>query len=103
MSRLPYFGYDGEPIDTDEWQRLFFHDQAGRVVGHDVVGGLEVSTVWHGMGLGHDPPLIYETKVWRLDGDRRGDELETWQYPSREEAEAKHGELVEQARVLAGA
>jgi hypothetical protein len=99
-----YYGFDGEPIDEAEWMRLFFHEQEARQVAHDVVGGLEISTVWHGMGLGHDPPLIYETKVWREGGGPLGErEVETWSYPSREDAEKRHAELVEQARVMEGA
>jgi hypothetical protein len=61
-----FFDFDGDPITYEEWMRLFFvtHD---RHVANDLVGDINISTVWMGINLpAHDgTPLIYETNDLR--------------------------------------
>ncbi len=86
-----FFDFDGNPIDHDEWIRLFFttHD---RHVAHDSVGEYGVSTVWMGIdysfGQG-EAPLIYETMIF-------GGDLHGWQErtPNRNAALACHDQAL---------
>lgn len=91
-----YFGLHGEPITLMEWSALL-HDLDRRRIGHDVIEGVEVSTVWlgidHGWGLG--PKLLFETMTFA-----HVDELAGWcrRYPTRELAELGHEQVCEEVR-----
>jgi hypothetical protein len=69
-----FYDFDGNPIEYHEWIRLFFttHD---RHVANDLIGDVQISTVWMGIdyGFGHGgTPLIYETMIFGGDHDRNG-------------------------------
>jgi hypothetical protein len=97
-----HFNRKGEPIDIDEWSRLFSDRDYQRLASTHGCGR-HVSTVW--LGLDHNfsgkgPPIIFETLVFKesetedepsslgeIDGDR---------YATEAEALAGHQRLCEQ-------
>lgn len=89
-----YYSPEGEPIDVDEWARLW-EDPAVKIVKKDTVcdGLYDVSTVYLGMdhSFGYGPPLIFETMIFGsgpLDGEQ-------WRYTTRDEALAGHAAAIE--------
>jgi hypothetical protein len=94
-----YYGWQGEPIDRDQWARLFADE---RHVGDDEIDGVQVSTVYVGLDLGvggmlgTGPPLIFESMVF-------GGPLDSWteRYSSEREARAGHARVVELVRLEA--
>ena len=89
---MVYYDIDGNPIDAEEWARLFNED---RVIGSDYLGDVHVSTVWLGLdhSFGGKKPLIFETMVFGLEED----ELQ-WRYSTKKEAIKGHKEAVESVR-----
>lgn len=84
-----YFDKAGNPITDEQWGRLRWNDDDGKVsdyarIGLDRVGAAEVSTVW--LGLDHafirSRPIIFETMIfdpsaeWDQDCTRYATEAE---------------------------
>jgi hypothetical protein len=79
-------GHTPVPVnDVQTWGRWF--ETADRRVALDVLGDVEVSTVFMGMNLtlGAEPPLLFETMAFRGRHEIRCDRYATW-----DEAEAGH-------------
>lgn len=98
MTRPHYWDRDGAPInsgiefaDMMTWGRLR-EDEAYMRVGHDEVGTVLVTTVWHGINvvLGSDPPYIFETMIFGGAYD-----LKHSRYVTRDEAAQGHQRTVE--------
>ena len=90
-----YYNREGQPMPMREWSARF-DDLAYKHVGMDVVGDVEISTVWLGIDhrfLGEGPPVIFETMVF-------GGELDEWceRYTTLEAAEAGHEQMVAEVR-----
>jgi hypothetical protein len=88
------FDFDGEPIETfREWCALFASPE--RLVAFDVLGDVEVSTVWLGIdySFGRGVPLIYETMVFGGELHEVGE-----RYPNRIAAQAGHDRWVAAVR-----
>ncbi len=75
--------------DLLEWGRKF--EVQDRVVGHDVVGDVRVSTVFLGLdhSWGDGPPLLFETMVFGGEFDGEMERCSTW-----EEAEVQHAAML---------
>lgn len=96
-----YFNRQGDPIDIQEYARLF-EDFAYKVVQKTQVqsltsGALEVSTMW--LGADHSfrtggPPLIFETMVFGLPDGQHID-----RYPTEMQARKGHNDAIEWARI----
>lgn len=75
--------------DPDVWG-MWFQGPNNRRVGSDTFGGVEVSTVFLGLGHSFDgwPPVLWETMVFggELDGEMR-------RYTSSEDALIGHKEM----------
>lgn len=91
-----YYDMQGNPMELLTWAKLF--ESAERRIGQNIIGYVEVSTVW--IGLDHNmsgcgPPLIFETMVF-------GGPHDQWQarYATLAEAEAGHAVVV--AAIKAG-
>lgn len=76
------------PVPTDDvtaWGRMM--EDPGRVVGVDNVGPeARVSTVFLGIDMGHrmgDPPLLFETMVFRPGDSEVVDRYVTWDEAAR--------------------
>ena len=92
----PYYDFNGDPIDHDEWARLFADISGRHVAATAIDDDVEVSTVW--LGLDHNfgptgPPLIYETMIFGGPHDET-----TYRYATREAALAGHDQAVALAR-----
>lgn len=99
MTDLYILNENDEPVAIDDvmtWGRWF--ETADRKVAKDTVGSFDISTVFLGLnhGYGDGPPLLYETMVFRLDGDgeRSMSEDTMRRYTTRDEAVAGHAEVV---------
>uniref|UniRef100_A0A6M3JHR5 Uncharacterized protein n=1 Tax=viral metagenome TaxID=1070528 RepID=A0A6M3JHR5_9ZZZZ len=68
---------------------------AERHVGDEMVGDVQVSTVFLGLdhGFGYSPPLLFETMVFGGPLDQEQDRYTTW-----EQAEEGHKDMVERVR-----
>lgn len=84
---LELYDREGKPMDdTSEWARRH-EDLAYHYVAETPVGDVRVSTIWTGISVDIEgPPLIFETKVFGLEGD----EMAQWRYPTEAEARAGH-------------
>lgn len=85
-------------VDVMVWAR-WFDDPGKRRVANDVIGGVQVSTVF--LGLDHDftgkgPPVLWETMVF-------DEEQDCERYASYEDAVAGHQRLVDTVRAKQGA
>jgi hypothetical protein len=93
---------NGEPVpcpDPMTWIR-WMEDAGAVVLAKDVVGPLEVSTVFLGLDHSHahaGPPVLWETMIFGAD---EGHDLHDaqWRYRSRAEALAGHARALELAR-----
>jgi len=90
---------DGQPVACDllEWATWFEGAGASRIVAQDMVGDVQVSTVF--LALDHDwsgagPPVLWETMIF---GGRHSDYQR--RYSSREAAVAGHVEALALASV----
>lgn len=98
--RPMYYGFDGKPIDFDEWIKITM-GRNGRHVGLTRVqsGGhtYTVSTVLLGLdhGYGGGRPVIFETMVFK---DHSSEDLEMDRYCTLAEAKAGHRRMVRQVR-----
>jgi hypothetical protein len=91
-----YFDKDGAPMSRRLWAKRF-EDMAYRRIGLENVGKYEVSTVW--LGVNHNfaaelPPLIFETMVFDVSGDRRFKDLYCERYSTEDQALAGHQAVV---------
>ena len=87
-----YYDFDGNPIGSLEWTRLFEDLPARQVARTDLDGGVYVSTVWLGLDHrfgGDGPPLIYETMIFGGPHDEW-----CWRWPNRDAALAGHDQAV---------
>lgn len=91
-----FYDHDGNAIDFDEWNELFY-DTPGRRVAQDRIGDWHISTVWlgvdHSLGSEH-PPLIYETQVFRYDENEERNVEINWRYSTRQAAARGHAAVV---------
>lgn len=99
---MRYFNPDCEQITQEEWVRLFTlrsydEDKSWWVVGKDTTGDVHVSTVWTGISISSNEPMVYETMISREDADE-----EIVRYSSRQEAEAGHVLAVAASELEAG-
>jgi hypothetical protein len=93
-----YYDPQGNPITVMEWSELF--DSRGKTADNSwwqittTVAGTKISTVWLGLdhGTDEDRPLIFESMVFRADGD----EGEMRRYSSWDEAREGHAQLVKE-------
>lgn len=85
-----FYNRRGEPIDADEWMRLW-EDYDYQVLAKTEVGGREVSTVWLGLDHSLGAKLIFETMVFP-------ECALMWRYSTDEAAFAGHREMVELLR-----
>ena len=83
MSWTPFRNRQGEPIDVDEWMRLW-DDHKYRFLGDEKVGPYRIATIW--TGADDNPPhgWIFETSVFGPSGTKEPRE----QLPATTEAEA---------------
>ena len=110
VDRSMFYDRTGQPINVEQWGQLreLGVDPDGRYgknayvrVGQDVIGEVEVSTVWlgmdHGFGFGRDAdeykPVIFETMIF-------GGKYSDWQrrYCTEWEAIKGHAEAVVDVR-----
>ena len=93
MTRPEFYDRAGQPIDAQEWARLFEDDS--QEVGNTIVGAYRVSTVWIGIdhSWGAGPPLIFETMVFGPESSG-GFDLDCRRYSTEDEARAGHDEMV---------
>ena len=91
-----YFDRKGQPIELDEWTRLF-EDQDYKIVAQHWVRGWMVSTVWLGLNhnfAGKGAPLIFETMTFppgdEADGESVWGETYSERYSTEEAAHAGH-------------
>ena len=67
-----WYDREGRPISMEEWVALLGDGDYKRVA-EDTVGDLWVSTVWLGLDTNYRDdkhPLIFETMVWTVAGDK---------------------------------
>jgi len=87
-------GKNHELIETDlmTWAR-FFEDINNLRVAYDIIGDVEVSTVFLGIdhNFGKGEPLLFETMIFGGDRDGEQERYHTW-----EDAEQRHKEIVEE-------
>lgn len=96
---LEYYILEGKivvPVESlDEWiERFEFHDD-NRIVAQEDVGPYWVSTVFLGLDhrfMGHGPPLVFETMVFRDRTRRLLVDLWCRRCSTWEEAETTHAE-----------
>lgn len=100
-----YYLLDGKrAVPTDDRMAVnrLLESNTGRKVALTEVDGFVVSTIF--LVINHQflegPPLLFETMVFRREGDKLGDGLAQLRYSTWEQAEAGHAELV--AMVKAG-
>lgn len=86
------FNRQGEPIQADEWLRLFADEDYKRIAKTKVEDS-EVSTVWLGLSF-CKPPKIFETMVFPITGDYNYRKL----YTTEEDAYFGHEQAVEVLR-----
>jgi hypothetical protein len=92
MSHL--FDRNGEPMTYDAWNAAFW-DAPRRRVGLDIIGPVQISTIWDG-GLGYRKdetgrPLIFETRI-HLPGEDSGSAFFHWH--TEAEAVQAHADLL---------
>lgn len=97
---IEFHGPDGEPLDFDEWARLWHSDDWRRIVRQERIGPFFVSTVWTGMDMGFGRshvPLTYETMIFGPEP------LDGWQVraPTRASALVVHREATVEAEAAA--
>lgn len=90
-----WYDRDGNSITRDRWGEILSEEY--HRVGHDVVGGVTVSTVW--LGIDHSffgdrgapgyRPIIFETMLFGGDYDQ-----ELMRYSSEVDAVAGHARVV---------
>lgn len=99
-SSLLYYDWDGSKIHFWEW--AFKNEYLNRHVAKDFLHGHLVSTVWIGMNLRHrDPPLIYETMIFKDDDSLTDIELlddYMERYPTYQEALEGHKRACDEVR-----
>lgn len=80
------FNRQGQPITVLEWG-ILHEDDSYVHIGHDYIGGMELSTVWLGIRHGIDPePDIFETMTFGGPVD-----AQIWaRYKTQEEAAEGH-------------
>lgn len=92
------------PVDSLlEWARAFEFDN--RHVGDDTIGELRVSTVFLGLDHGwnqgpEDLPVLFETMVFVLTGERGGDDMACERWCTWHQARAGHERYVAAARQM---
>lgn len=82
---MHYFNRKGQPIELDEWTRLF-EDQDYKVVAQHWVRGWMVSTVWLGLDhslAGGGAPVIFETMVFPPGDEAAGASVWSGDYTER--------------------
>lgn len=86
-------GHKPVPADLMGWARWF--ETADRHVAQNNIGALRVSTVFLGLdhSFGEGPPLLFETMIFGLEGDKYQTRCSTW-----EEAEEMHAKALAIAR-----
>ena len=101
---IHYYDRLGNPISQKIWAPLF-EDTSYRIVAHDNVGDMLVSTVWLGLDhrLGSGSPLIFETMVFHATApnfEHRYRDLEMRRYSTEADALAGHAELLDLVRKI---
>jgi len=92
---MNYYNKQGEKITIEEWCSLF-KDRSYKIIKQEELeNGKFVSTVW--LGLDYqleegEPPLIFETMVFPMEGN--WDEEYCERYSTLEEAEEGHRRIV---------
>lgn len=87
------YGRDGSKITVDQWIALVGAEDTARVA-VDLVGEVEVSTIWIGIDATDRPrPLIFETMIF---GGLHHEH--SWRWATEEEALAGHAGIVERLR-----
>jgi len=97
---MNYYDRQGNAISMQEWATQA-ENRAHKRVAETTVGRLWVSTVWLGLdhSLSGGPPLIFETMVFKADGeDIDWSEEYAERYSTEEAALAGHDRAVEWAR-----
>ena len=92
------YGFDGQEVSETEWSEMF-RSQERFVKKTELTDlGVEISTVWIGIGWGlEEPPKIYETMIFEIadeDSDTRWMELGCWRWATREDALNGHDGIV---------
>lgn len=105
---LGWYDYDGNPVSSEEWERMFQDFDRRQVAFTKVSDTMEVSTVW--LGLDHrmpsplfdgpGAPLIFETMIFA----RADEDLDTrcWRWSNKDAALAGHDQAVALARDAIG-
>jgi hypothetical protein len=72
-------------------------------IGHDMVGKIEVSTIFLGLdfGMPWGPPRLFETMTFEWPGGAPRRPLDTWRYTTLAEAEAGHAAVVAELKAKA--
>ena len=85
-----YILKDKEPVEVDlmGWAKWF--ESADRKVAKDMIGKVEVSTVFLGLDHGYNGRIeLFETMIF---GGKHNDEM--WRYATWDEAETGHSDAV---------
>lgn len=97
MSKHLFWRLQGKlaiPTNAKTWAFEVFSND--RLVAHDKIGGVVISTVFIGMDhsrIPDTPPLIFELVVFR-----GGESAETFRYSTWQQAEAGHAQVLAKIR-----
>lgn len=99
-SRPPLYHYDpwGRPCGLGTWAAWWESEGPERRLAQTYLpNGYRVSTIWLGLdhAFGRGRPLIFETGVFRPDGNRLRGMVDMDRYATRREAHAGHKAMVE--------
>lgn len=89
---LIFYDREGRPIDLAAWVSLSHDDY--RKVARDELDGWLISTIWTGLDLSGQPPLIFETMIFKPDGSPCYQE----RWPTEAAALAGHDQAVAAVR-----
>lgn len=91
-----YVDKDGKPLTLLAWANKF-EDIEYRILGNCQIEGYRVSTAWYGfdLNMGQQPPQYFETCVFK-----DGAQVHCFRTTTKDEAMAKHTELIEELMAL---